>query len=118
MKTHRTLKAGLLCCLLVGMPKLGEAQSLRSAAVGFSYGARPIPDVDSPLLAHACEPNRAKGAAIGALVGTVAGGAVGFLYALSTLLVGPTIPIQAFVVVGGVGGALYGVASTGNCPPN
>ena len=117
METPRSLKSALICLLLLGIPTLGRAQSIRAAAVGFSYAAAPTPDATSPPLATACEPNRAMGAAIGAVVGAAGGAFVGFVYALSTLLVGPKIPIQAFVVAGAVGGGIHGAIAEGNCLP-
>ena len=116
MNTERVLQAVLVYCLLLGMPKLAEAQTMRAAAVGFSYTAAQDAGISPASQAPACVPNRLAGAALGAAVGALAGAAVGFGYALITVLAGPKIPFQAFILVGVGAGAVSGAIAAGNCP--
>ena len=104
MNTERVLQAVLVYCLLLGMPKLAEAQTMRAAAVGFSYTAAQDAGISPASQAPACVPNR------------LAGAAVGFGYALITVLAGPKIPFQAFILVGVGAGAVSGAIAAGNCP--
>ena len=116
MKTERLWQAVLLCCLLAGMPKLAEAQTMRAAAVGFSYTSARDAGITPATQAPACLPNRLAGAALGAAVGAFAGAAVALGYALITVLTGPGIPFQAFILVGAGAGAVSGAIAAGNCP--
>lgn len=103
-----TLKTVIACCLLAGMPSLVEGQSIRAAAVGFSYPTRWELGVLSPAQEPACTTNHLALAAIGLVAGAAVGTGMGFLYGLTTLITGPNIPIQAFIVVGAVAGAVHG----------
>jgi hypothetical protein len=108
MSTHRIFKTAFVCCLLVGLPSLGETQSIRAAAVGFQYPTMSELGVKSPTQEPACTTNHLAGAAIGLVAGAVLGTGVGVMYALTTVLIGPRIPIQAFILVGAGAGAIRG----------
>lgn len=108
-----TLTTVIACCFLAGMPSLVEGQSIRSAAVGFSYPTRSELGVMSPTQEPACTTNHLALAAIGLVAGAAVGTGLGVLYAITTVLTGPNIPIQAFTVVGAVAGAVHGATFDG-----
>lgn len=108
MSTSGLLRTALVACLLVGFPSLGEGQSIRAATVGFSYPTRSELVVMSQPQEAACTTNHLAWAAIGLVGGGVVGTGLGVMYAITTVLTGPNIPIQAFIAVGAVAGAVHG----------
>ena len=54
-------------------------------------------------------PNRAAGVAVFSVAGAFVGATAGFVYALSSILTGPDIPMRTFVLVGAGVGAVRGV---------
>ena len=77
MNTHRVLRTVFACCLLVGMPRVGEGQSIRAAAVGFSYPTMSDVGFTSLTREPACTTNHLAFAAAGLVGSALIGGGLG-----------------------------------------
>ena len=81
--------------------------------MGFSYPTMSELGATSPKQEPACTTNHLAFAAAGLVAGAAVGTGMGVLYAITTVLTGPNIPIQAFVVVGAVAGTVHGATFDG-----